>query len=137
MHAQLCRYKFASERGVILIDEYDQIQRDIMPFLALPPHILHQRIEELEKNEFTHTFVVRNGEITITGSKKEMGRANDQAGLMKNFMHLLPDVNITMSAHDGPSIVLDWDMRQRHMHYAVRNQKMSPEEAEQVNDDPA
>jgi hypothetical protein len=130
-------YKFATERNVVLIDEYDQIHRDIQPFLSLPTDLLHRRIDDLENNPFTHTFVVRDGKIEITGAKADLGRAKDQAGLMDKFVHLLPDVNITMSAHDGPSILVDWELKNKHRKAAIQNTKLTEEQAESVNDSPA
>lgn len=130
-------FKFAQDNGVILIDEYDQISKDILPFTALSQAKLAERVAEIESNEFVHTFVVRNGKITITGAKKELARASDQAELMKNFVQFLPDVNITMSAHDGPSVAVDWQLRERHVKAASAGKKISDKEADMINDDPA
>jgi hypothetical protein len=30
----------------------------------------------------------------------------------------LPDVNVTMSHHDGPSVFMDWKTKQRHLDHA-------------------
>lgn len=109
----------------------------MQPFLSLSRAKLSERIAEIESNEFVHTFVVANGKIAITGAKKELARASDQADLMKNFVHLLPDVNITMSAHDGPSVLLDWDLREKHANAAAKGQKISDRDADSINNDPA
>ena len=121
----------------MLLDEYDQIHRDIVPFLSLSPSLLAVRIAELEENEFTHTFVVKDGKIEITGSKKELARASDQAGLMADFLQYLPDVNITMSAHDGPSILMEYAQKSRHEQLGSEGKKMPDAEAELLNDDMA
>lgn len=107
-----------------------------MPFWSLSQNLLRTRITELENNEFTHTFVVKNGKIEIVGAKKELSRARDQADLMKDFVKYLPEVNITMSAHDGPSILMDWKLRNKHEELARRGEKISDEEAEEIDDDP-
>lgn len=91
----------------------------------------------MEINEFTHTFIVKNGEIEIVGTKKELGRAKDQANLMKDFVKFLPEVNITMSAHDGPSVLMDWKLRDKHESLAREGKKIPDEEAEELDDDPA
>lgn len=82
-----------------------------------------------------HTFVVKNGEISITGNKKELARASDQAGLMKDFLKFLPDVNITMSAHDGPSVLLDYRLKEKHERAGKEGKEVSDKEAAQVDDD--
>ena len=94
-------------------------------------------MEEKEKDEFTHTFIVNNGEIEIIGAKKDLGRAKDQANLMKDFVTFLPEVNITMSAHDGPSILLNHDLRDKHESLAREGKKIDDLEAEELGDDPA
>lgn len=91
----------------------------------------------MEINEFTHTFIVKNGEIEIVGAKKELGRAKDQANLMKDFVKFLPPVNITMSAHDGPSVLMDWELRNKHESLAREGKKIDDQEAEELGDDPA
>lgn len=131
------RFRFAQSKNIVLLDEYDQIHRDIVPYLSLSPALLAARIAELEVNEFTHTFVVKNGKIEITGSKKELARASDQAGLMADFLQYLPDVNITMSAHDGPSILMEHGQKSRHEELGKEGQKMPDAEAELLNDDMA
>ena len=129
------RFRFAQSKNVILLDEYDQIHRDIVPFLSLSRSLLAQRIADLEAGEFTHTFIVKNGEIEITGNKKELARASDQAGLMKDFLKFLPDVNITMSAHDGPSILLDHALKEKHEQAGRAGRQVTDAEAGQVDDD--
>ena len=34
---------------------------------------------------------------------------------MKRWAKYVDDVNITMSGHDGPSIMMDWETRQKHI----------------------
>lgn len=109
------RFKFAKDNDVILIDEYDRINLDILPFYSLPPPVLLSRAYELSQDADTHTFVVKDGEVEITGPMKELARAGDQRELMKRYKQWLPDMNITISAHDGPSVLLDWRQKERHL----------------------
>lgn len=131
------RFRYAQSKNVILVDEYDQIHRDILPFLSLSTNLLRERIQEKEIDEFTHTFVVKNGEIEIIGAKKDLGRAKDQANLMKDFVKFLPEVNITMSAHDGPSVLMNHNLRDKHESLARDGKKIDDAEAEELGDDPA
>lgn len=41
-------------------------------------------------------------------------RAVDQAGLMKRWSHWVDDINITMSSHDGPSIMMAYEAKKLH-----------------------
>lgn len=56
---------------------------------------------------------------------------------MKDFVKYLPQVNITMSAHDGPSVLMDWKLRDKHESLARQGKKIDDAEAEELDDDPA
>ena len=121
---------------IVLIDEYDRIVADTMPFLALPRSTLRSRQRAIARNENSHTFLVRDGEIKITGPKASLMRAKEQRELMLPFAQWLPDMDITMSAHDGPSVLMDARTRARHTDAASRGKILSVDEANEVDDDP-
>lgn len=87
--------------------------------------------------------------MTNVGGRKDAGRANDQLKLyvrsvplargrsdgprggarayaltyrMEAFLKHLPDVNITMSHHDGPSVFLDHAMKTKYLDLARAGQ---------------
>lgn len=112
------RYKFALENEVILIDDYDQIYRDMLPFLGLPSTPLRQRSTEIitDTGNFLHggsfTFKVEGGAIAdISGGAKEHTRMKDQLSLMERFVQYLPDMNITIWAHDAPMLHIAGEKR--------------------------
>ena len=69
----------------------------------------------LQDDASTFTMRIKDGETKIVGPHRADGRAKDQLELMKRWMHLVPDVNISMSAHDGPSIMMDHVSKQLHL----------------------
>ena len=120
MSLTLCfpRYKFALENEVILIDDYDQIYRDMLPFLGLPSTPLRQRSAEIitDTGNFLHggsfTFKVEGGAIAdISGGAKEHTRMKAQLSLMERFVQYLPDMNITIWAHDAPMLHIAGEKR--------------------------
>lgn len=115
---RVVRFRFAKENDVILVDEFDQTFTDVLPFWALSPSVLQTRASKLQIDSSTFTMVIRKGVVEIAGAHAKDGRAKDQAALMKRWARWVPDVNITMSAHDGPSIMMDYGTRQRHLDYA-------------------
>ncbi|GAA98055.1 glycosyltransferase family 90 protein [Mixia osmundae IAM 14324] len=134
-------YRFAIARDVILIDEYDNIQRDIEPFQALPAHTLRKRSDELSGDRSSpfsqslFTIRIRQGEIkAVTGPERQHSRAEDQAGLMEPFVDGLPDLDINYSVHDGPSILIPGEARQRHLLTARTGSKLAPLHADDVHD---
>lgn len=79
--------------------------------------------------------MIKAGKLDIIGAKKELGRAKDQAELIQPFLKLLPDVNITMSAHDGPSVLLDRALRDKHESYGKQKKILEDAVANAVDDD--
>ncbi|KAJ8294104.1 Beta-1,2-xylosyltransferase 1 [Rhodotorula toruloides] len=130
-------FRFAKENDVILVDEFDQTFTDVLPFWALSPTILQQRASKLQIDSSTFTMVIRKGVVEIAGAHAKDGRAKDQAALMKRWARWVPDVNITMSAHDGPSIMMDHGTRQRHLDYAKAGKLIPDAEADNVDEDAA
>lgn len=108
------RFIFAQSNNVILLDEFDGIMRDIKPFFALSPSVIKSRGLKLQKDNSTFTMELRSGDIEITGNHRLDGRAADQKKLMSRWSQWVADINITMSAHDGPSILLGNDLREKH-----------------------
>ena len=87
-------WDFAQKNHIRLIDEYDTVMRDIEPFLALPPGTFKARNSELANDPTDHyfTFNIRKGILDISGSKKEMERAEDMKQLLESFAGFLPDM---------------------------------------------
>ncbi|BGP24738.1 glycosyltransferase family 90 protein [Rhodotorula toruloides] len=130
-------FRFAKDNDVILVDEFDQTFTDVLPFWALSPHILQERASKLHMDASTFTMVIRKGQVEIAGAHAKDGRAKDQAALMKRWAKWVPDVNITMSAHDGPSIMMDHGTRQKHLDFAKAGKLIPDAEADNVDEDAA
>ncbi|GAA5975453.1 hypothetical protein JCM11641_004268 [Rhodosporidiobolus odoratus] len=130
-------FRFAQENDVVLIDEFDQTFNDIFPFYAMPPSTLADRAERLQVDASTFSMIIKNGKVDIVGGHAKDGRAKDQAALMKRWARWVPDVNISMSAHDGPSIIMDWRGRQRHHDAAKKGTYLSKTQLDEVDEDAA
>lgn len=105
-----------------MIDEFDQTLNDVLPFYALPDYVIQHRALQLQNDPSTFTMRIKNGKNEIIGAHKGDGRAKDQAKLMERWTKWVPDVNITMSAHDGPSVMLDQRSRSNHMQAALKGE---------------
>lgn len=107
----------------MLIDEFDQTLHDVLPFYAMPAYVIEHRAMQLQRDASTFTMRIKDGKNEIIGAHKDDGRAKDQAELMKRWTKWVPDVNITMSAHDGPSIMMDEQTRTQHVEAAKRGRR--------------
>lgn len=97
--ARYFRWKFATENNVILVDEYDQINIDIEPFLALPSKEMLSRARFLAANPSPNQFNlnVKGGKVLTTGPQRETYRAHDAANLLSLFSKYIEDMPITVS----------------------------------------
>ncbi|GJN90731.1 hypothetical protein Rhopal_003745-T1 [Rhodotorula paludigena] len=128
-------FRFAKANDVILIDEFDKTYTDILPFWALTPKLIASRSARLQVDPSTFTMVIQGGEVAITGEHAKDGRAKDQAALMKRWVKWVPDVNVTMSAHDGPSIMMNHEVLQKHVELGKKGKLLSDDEADDVGED--
>ncbi|EGG02574.1 family 90 glycosyltransferase [Melampsora larici-populina 98AG31] len=130
-------FEWCLKNKVVLIDEFDRIHQVIEPFWALPPHVIRNRSEIVGLDDAFTIMRVKDGKVTVTGKKKDAGRTKDQLNLLKKFIQFLPDVNITMSHHDGPSVFMDYQTKQKHINYAREGKVIPEEEVDLVEDNAA
>ncbi|KAG9119206.1 F-actin-capping protein subunit beta, partial [Ceratobasidium sp. 392] len=104
-------YHFARSVGFKLIDEFDQIDRDMTPLLALQHHVLLRRIAAVSVEEHAYNLQIKNGTVTVGGKLADWVVASDFEDLVSAFAKDLPDLKFYVSGHDmGPSILAE-DMR--------------------------
>lgn len=58
-------WDFAMQHNLVLPDEYDRINLDLAPFLALPKSEMMRRLEMVDNMAETFTLVVQNGSVDI------------------------------------------------------------------------
>lgn len=102
------RFQFARDNKVILVDNYDQINRDILPFLGLPSQPVHDRSRKMieDRSSFhyrnSYTILIKDGRVSeVVGAQRKDGRTGQHIDLIANFVHMLPDMNVTITNHDG------------------------------------
>ncbi|KAG8984877.1 F-actin-capping protein subunit alpha, partial [Tulasnella sp. 427] len=101
---------YASERGVKLVDEFDAIDRDIKPFLALAPKHIRERLASAAKLQDTYHIKIVDGyaDIAAAADFEEQFKAQDLVELISEFAEFLPNMDIHASKHDmGPNIFGD------------------------------
>ncbi|KAG8919514.1 hypothetical protein FRC00_011243, partial [Tulasnella sp. 408] len=104
-------YRFATKTNVILIDEASaKINADIMPFLALSPRQVKERLSHAANRFDTFHISIEEGLASVAEAKNdvEQFRAQDLVELIQDFAEFLPDMIVHASIHDmGPNIFGD------------------------------
>ncbi|KIM34566.1 glycosyltransferase family 90 protein [Serendipita vermifera MAFF 305830] len=103
-------WRFAKEKRVILIDEFDQINHNIEPYFALSPATFAARVDELANDlPFSFSIEIKDGKLTLGGERAAESRAQDIKALVEPIAQWLPDLKMYASDHDKGNIVLGQD----------------------------
>ncbi|TID23987.1 glycosyltransferase family 90 protein [Venturia nashicola] len=102
-------YEYAKRKGVQLIDEYDAIHNQLLPFWAVEPSVIRSRVTEaIGYKNMLMTLLVRNGEVV-----KSEGGADWQVqatmGMMNETVRYLPDMDLPFNVHDEPRVIVPSD----------------------------
>lgn len=103
-------YNFAKERGCAIIDDYDQIDRDLLPFWALEPSQVRSRSPlQLSSNDI---FAIRIAEglveIPYQGNIDHSRLSDDIVAMISTFAQWLPDMYIAFNLMDVPRVAVPW-----------------------------
>ncbi|GAA5914455.1 hypothetical protein JCM6882_003023 [Rhodosporidiobolus microsporus] len=130
-------FRFAMKNKVQLVDEYDSIMERILPFAAIRPDVLQHRSAMLQnttgEEEYwmhKHTVTVRIWNHQVTGEgpmQNVLNRTRDMVELLSGISQFLPDLNMTMTAHDAPFITISAEHREKHIRAALAGEYINDE----------
>ncbi|KAI9882860.1 MAG: hypothetical protein M1823_005389 [Watsoniomyces obsoletus] len=112
-------YKFATSRGVEMIDEYDTIHHALLPFWALDPATIRARATESLGYENTLMgLAIRKGRCTLVQGGTQW-QQSATVGMVKSFVSDLPDMDLAFNIHDEPRVMVPHDDLIRLVHRAI------------------
>lgn len=120
-----CRYAFSKANKVLLIDEFDLIDKDLLIYRAFSPLTFRARVAHLADKSFMDvTWIIRleNGKVLREGQLANHDRAWGVAELMESFAHELPDMTLVYNGHDGARVSIPSEERTRLEKLANSNQ---------------
>lgn len=102
-------YEFAKDRGVQLLDEYDNIYDSLLPFWALKPSVIRERAREaLGFDNALLGILIRDGSV-ISAAGGSAWQQKSTNGMMESFVKFLPDMDIPFNIHDEPRVAIPYD----------------------------
>ncbi|QDS74092.1 hypothetical protein FKW77_009614 [Venturia effusa] len=102
-------YEFAKRKGVQLIDEYDTIHNQLLPFWAVKPSVIRSRVTEaIGYDNMLMTLLIRNGEVIKTEGGADW-QVQATIGMMNEIVQFLPDMDLPFNVHDEPRVILPSD----------------------------
>ena len=119
-------YKYALDRDVYNIDDFDQVMDDLRPFWAVEPRVI--------RNLAAHMWENDNGIAGIHIRDKKVVKENNGSWrsetlitLIERFIEYLPDMDIAMNRLDQPRVVVPWEEMQKLLQKEVETRQMLPE----------
>ncbi|WWC88564.1 uncharacterized protein L201_003476 [Kwoniella dendrophila CBS 6074] len=113
-------FKFCEKNDIKIVDEYDQLMKDLLPHHSLRPETFISRSKALENTGFTYTLDISKSSdgVKLSGERSNAARPKHLQNLISGFINDLPEgfyLKITGSDHDTGSVVLGKDQRERAM----------------------
>ncbi|RAL64825.1 hypothetical protein DID88_001422 [Monilinia fructigena] len=120
-------YKFARDRNVYNIDDFEQIMDDLRPFWGVDPAILRSQAAHLHvnKDDWISGIHIRSGKVWKLSSAD--WRANVMQTMIAPYVKHLPDMDIAMNKLDQPRLVVPWDDLQALLANETASRIMLPE----------
>lgn len=112
-------YRFAKERGVRLIDEFDTIYHSLLPFWALKPSVIRGRAREaLGYDNSLLGLLIRDGQVISAAGGDEWQQLST-VGMVEKFVKYLPDMDLPFNIHDEPRVIVPHDDLSRLVAIAI------------------
>ncbi|KKA25076.1 Capsular associated protein [Rasamsonia emersonii CBS 393.64] len=107
-------YEYATSRSSLVIEDFDQIYSDLLPFRALTPQQLRKLTHELVTNPFNDVAAIsiRNGTARVQEDIKptHAWMVEAAAKMIEPFVEHLPDMDIPLNLNDEPRVVVPWEV---------------------------
>ncbi|KAI5284233.1 hypothetical protein KEM54_001502 [Ascosphaera aggregata] len=106
-------YEYAMNRSSIIIDDFDQIHDDLLPFTAISPAELRLLTTDLISSSWNDVVAihVRNGSAELQQGIKptHTWMVKGVKKMVDNFAEFLPDMDIPLNINDEPRVAVPWE----------------------------
>ena len=119
-------YKYARDRNVYNIDDFEQVMDDIRPFWGVEPNVIRTLAAHMwQEGDGIAGIHIRNHKVV----KENNGswRSETLITLINKFIKYLPDMDIAMNRLDQPRIVVPWEDMQQLLAKEISTRRMLPE----------
>lgn len=109
-------YRYAIDRKSPVIDNFEQIGRDILPYWGLSPEKLREGVALAAKQPDIAIVKVEKGAASHSHFIDSPYRPilDELVGLMKPFSEHLPNMQIAVNLNERPRVLAPWDDVQRY-----------------------
>lgn len=124
-------YQYATNRSSVIIDDYDQIYKDILPFRAMEPKVLRELTNSMTSNQWNEVaaVIVRGGVAKPQAEIKPTHRwmIEGVVEIIKPFAKHLPDMDIAFNINDEPRVAVPWEKIQE-LNQTINDREQLPDD---------
>jgi hypothetical protein len=117
-------YKFARERNVHNIDDFDQIMDDLRPFWGVEPAVIRHLAAHMGDNKEAGLSGLHIRNKTVWSITNMNWRIETFSQMVMPFIEYLPDMDIALNVLDQPRVVVPWDDMQALLATEVQSRRM-------------
>ncbi|KAG9237790.1 hypothetical protein BJ875DRAFT_121298 [Amylocarpus encephaloides] len=123
-------YEYATSRGSIIIDDFAQINDDLLPFWGLEPKVIREMTSHMMERPWTDIGSVRiaNGTTSIGPHMPPTHRwmVEGATFMINQFSQWLPDMDIAFNINDESRVTVPWPDMEKHLQDAgIARQQLS------------
>ena len=115
-------YDYATARNSLIIDDYDSIFEDLLPFWAVNPRQLRERTRKIIADPWNEV-----AEISIRSGKAEVGYVlpthrwmlDGVLSMTKDFQQWLPDMDLAFNINDESRVAIPFDDLQKYRNIGI------------------
>lgn len=107
-------FEYAKNKSALVVDEFDQIYEDLLPFRTIPPAELRRRTWEMVSNPWNEIsgITIRNGNAAVQENVIPTHRwmLEGVAVLINSFARHLPDMDLAFNLNDESRTAIPYDV---------------------------
>ncbi|PWY87007.1 hypothetical protein BO70DRAFT_370024 [Aspergillus heteromorphus CBS 117.55] len=120
-------YEYAVNRSSPVIDDFDQIYNNLLPFRALQPAQIRELTQKLATNPYNEigAISIRNGTARVQEGIKptHAWMVISASKMIEKFSEYLPDMDLAFNLNDEPRVTVPWErvsaLRQQARSYGL------------------
>ncbi|KAK3300185.1 glycosyltransferase family 90 protein [Chaetomium fimeti] len=134
-------YDFAKDRHSVILDDFQQMEEDILPFWGMPPSKIKEGIQRAAAEPDMALLQIQGGEArhNLPPSSPYKPVVDDLVDLVKDFVKHLPNMELAINLNERPRVLAPWDDVQRFINTANRKRvsKLLPRSSDSLGEMPA
>ena len=120
-------YKFARQRDVFNIDDFEQVMDDLRPFWAINASEIRIHAAHMWENFDYGVSVIHIRNHKVAKVENHSWRSETMEKVIHKFIEHLPDMDIPMNRLDQPRVIVPWEDMQNHLQVEYDTRAMPAE----------